>query len=110
MLSVVLGSEVMFFVNVFDEKNFILMSAVQSYLFGIAVIKLLCDVSTDMIKHALFTLDFWYVLVVFASRIFSGVVIYSSSYNIDLAVLHTAMLLSTPLFFLDDGLHRPHSV
>ncbi|CUG92313.1 transmembrane protein, putative [Bodo saltans] len=98
MSCVVLGSIVMFLINVFDSNNFILMSAVQSYLFSIAVIELLCGVSIDMVKHALFTLDFWYVLVVFASQIFSGVVIYSSSYNIALAVLHTAMVFSTCLF------------
>jgi hypothetical protein len=98
MMCVVLGSIVMFLINVFDSDNFILMSAVQSYLFSIAVIELLCGVSVDMVRHALFTLDFWYVLVVFASQIFSGVVIYSSSYNIALAVLHTAMVFSTCLF------------
>jgi hypothetical protein len=95
---VTFGAVLMLLVDVIDKGNYIGMAAVQSFLFTIAVTQLLFGISVDMVRHVVLTLDFWYVMAVFASQVVAKGYVYAHSYNTSLAVVHILMVSSTAVF------------
>ena len=95
---VAFGAVLMLLVDVLDKSNYIGIAAVQSFLFTIAVTQLLFGVSVAMVRHAVFTLDFWYVAVVFGSQVIAKGYVYANAYDTSLAVVHILLVSSTALF------------